>query len=237
MILVLHENLIGALPVQAEKIRVRAVVFDYGQVLCLPQQFDDIKTMADFCQIPIEKFERLYWPPRLAYDRADLNAESFWRPILQHSGRALRASDVQELVKLDGESWGRANKPTLAWAQQLADAGLTLGILSNMPMDLKIHLIQSREWLALFPEKLFSCDVCSVKPEPKIYQTLLELLQLTPREVLFLDDRPENVEGAREMGIHAIVFENLEDVLAEVRERFELPVLSLQPRQAAAKEV
>jgi len=44
-----------------------------------------------------------------------------------------------------------------------------------------------------------------------------------PAAALFLDDRPENVEGARAAGIHAEVFNNWEDFLERDCERYGLP--------------
>jgi putative hydrolase of the HAD superfamily len=203
---------------------IRAVVFDYGQVLCLPQELSDVKAMADACSSSVEEFEQLYWPPRLAYDRADLNAETFWAPILKKGGHNPSQLEIQRLVELDSESWGRPNAPVLEWVKQLRDTGVQVAILSNMPPEIGRYLTANREWMQLFCPTLFSYDVRSVKPEPRIYEILLELLQLPANQVLFLDDRPENVKGARDLGIHALVFNDLESTLAAIRERFKLPL-------------
>ena len=50
---------------------VRAVVFDYGNVLCLEQTLEDMKGMALVCGVPHERFSELYWKLRPPYPRAE----------------------------------------------------------------------------------------------------------------------------------------------------------------------
>ena len=45
------------------------------------------------------------------------------------------------------------------------------------------------------------------KPDAGIYRYLLETYGLIPEESLFIDDRPENIEAARELGIKGVVFD------------------------------
>jgi epoxide hydrolase-like predicted phosphatase len=55
---------------------------------------------------------------------------------------------------------------------------------------------------------IYSCEVGLAKPDPRIYQLLCDRLAVAPSELVFLDDRPENVHGARELGLHAVLHEN-----------------------------
>lgn len=57
-----------------------------------------------------------------------------------------------------------------------------------------------------------------IKPEPAIYQCLFDRFQLKPEETLFADDRVENVEGGRALGMQGIVFKNAQQYEAELRE-------------------
>ena len=47
-----------------------------------------------------------------------------------------------------------------------------------------------------------------LKPEPRIYEILLERYGLTPSETLFIDDREMNIEAAAALGIHGFVFDH-----------------------------
>lgn len=57
-----------------------------------------------------------------------------------------------------------------------------------------------------------------IKPEPAIYQCLFDRFQLKPEETLFADDRAENIEGGRALGMQGIVFKNAQQYEAELRE-------------------
>ena len=50
------------------------------------------------------------------------------------------------------------------------------------------------------------------KPNPEIYQLLLNSYHLQASESIFIDDRPANVEGANHVGIHGILFTGAQDL-------------------------
>ena len=52
-----------------------------------------------------------------------------------------------------------------------------------------------------------SCYLGVRKPDRRIYQIALDVLQRDPEDVAFVDDRPENVSAAASLGIHAIRYE------------------------------
>ena len=56
-----------------------------------------------------------------------------------------------------------------------------------------------------------------IKPQPEIYDLLIERYQLVPEECVFLDDTLPNVEAARRAGMHAIHFKNREQALEELK--------------------
>ncbi len=61
-------------------------------------------------------------------------------------------------------------------------------------------------FLRLFDGRIVSGEVKLAKPDQRIYQLLLDTYQLNPRESLFIDDRLENVEAARLLGIESVQF-------------------------------
>jgi HAD superfamily hydrolase (TIGR01509 family) len=56
-----------------------------------------------------------------------------------------------------------------------------------------------------------------VKPDPAIYRACLEALGCEPGRTLFFDDRPNNVEAARELGMEAHIFESAGQARSIVR--------------------
>lgn len=78
-----------------------------------------------------------------------------------------------------------------------------LYLLSNMSFPEKEHFV-SEPVYPLFKGTVFSCDAGLLKPDPAIYQLLLDRHGLKPEETLFFDDSDRNVEAARALGIHAV---------------------------------
>jgi hypothetical protein len=82
-------------------VQPKAIVFDYGNVLCVPQPRQDVEAMAAVFQVPPERFEDGYWPYRLQYDLARLDANSYWRTVARELGRPLDEIDIPRLIQLD----------------------------------------------------------------------------------------------------------------------------------------
>ena len=206
------------------KIKLRAVVFDYGNVLCHPQQPSDVEGMAAICGLPVPRFQELYWKFRMAYDRADLNDDTYWNAVAREAGIAVSPSQIERLVPLDAKSWSRPNHASVQWVEQLRGAGLSLAVLSNMPIGISRYLMAHCDWFSFFHHLIFSCDVGRVKPEPEIYNHCLEKLDAVPAEVLFLDDIAKNVNGATSLGIHGLLFDTFENTISRVGGQFDLPM-------------
>lgn len=61
-----------------------------------------------------------------------------------------------------------------------------------------------------------SSDVHTIKPEPEIYKYLLNKYELVPEECLFIDDREENVNGAKAVSMQGVIFANNYDEIAKM---------------------
>lgn len=105
---------------------------------------------------------------------------------------------------------------SVEWVRKFKKKGYGTYILSNYS---KRGFEVTRQELPFIEDMdgvLFSYEVKLVKPEPEIYQTLLERFQLKPEECVFMDDNEKNVIAAREAGMYAIHFKNKEQAEAEL---------------------
>ncbi len=209
----------------SQKRPVRAVVFDYGNVLCLEQTLEDMKDMALVCGIPHERFSDLYWKLRPPYDRGDIDGPAYWTAVVGQQELGLSREQIATLIQLDSESITRPNQGAVQWAELLHHEGFPLSLLSNMPLELSRHVTKSFPSLSTFEYLIYSCDYGSIKPELAIYQNCLELLKAAPQDILYLDDRAENVEAAARLGINSVLFDTVEKTAARVESRF-IPIPS-----------
>jgi epoxide hydrolase-like predicted phosphatase len=69
----------------------------------------------------------------------------------------------------------------------------------------------------LFDEFILSHELQMTKPDPKMYELALKKADCKPEEVLFIDDGMNNVRSAQEMGINAIRFVGLENLVEELK--------------------
>jgi len=192
---------------------IKAVVFDYGQVISLPQNLAVIDSLADMAGVEREKFHPVLWDLRSDYDRGIINAREYYGKILSKLSVKVDAGNhlIDKMIEMDLTSWKEINPETVALMEDVKKAGYILGILSNMPHD---FLAWARETLPVFSLPhvgLFSCEVNLVKPEQAIYQKLLSMLDIRAEEVVFFDDMGENVKSAEALGINAILWKNPED--------------------------
>jgi 2-haloacid dehalogenase len=66
--------------------------------------------------------------------------------------------------------------------------------------------LQEFPFLRLFDGRIVSGEVKLAKPDPAIFRLLLETYNINPRESLFIDDRLDNVQAARNLGIESVQF-------------------------------
>jgi putative hydrolase of the HAD superfamily len=64
---------------------------------------------------------------------------------------------------------------------------------------------------------IISSEEGVAKPDPRIYQIALQRLDVQPHEAVFVDDFPENVAGAQQLGIIAVLFRDTDQAIAEVQ--------------------
>jgi putative hydrolase of the HAD superfamily len=191
---------------------LRAVIFDYGMVLTGPANALAHQCMLDLTQLDHITFETNYWLHRHDYDLGTLNGLTYWQAFARTSGAQLSDAAIHALIAQDMLHWSDLNPQMLRWAAALQAAGLRTAILSNMGADLLAHMRAHFDWLLGFDQLTWSCELHLAKPQPEIYLHTLTQLGVRAEEALFLDDREENVEGARAVGLHALVFRNVEQL-------------------------
>lgn len=204
--------------------QIRAVILDYGEVLCVRPKRDALNRMAEVFGIEPARFFELYGTSRDPYDQGVISAEAYWQQFAQRAGAEVNDSLIHQLRSLDTEMWSSTNPEMLRWIANLDDAGLTTALLSNMQHDMAAYARKNFPWLKHFDHQILSCELRLIKPDPAIFQKSIERIGAKPEEILFVDDRQPNIDGARSTGIAAIRFENTKQLRQELEE-MRFPVL------------
>ena len=197
---------------------IRAVIFDYGQVLCT-QNPAAHQRLCQITGLDAAAFDRLYWRDRHAYDLGLFDGHGYWTKFARDSGLDFTPEQIDALIETDVLMWTSINQPMLAWATALQQTGLLTAILSNMGPEVLATMRQEFAWLTDFSQLTWSCELGIAKPDPAIYQLTCDKLGVLPGEALFLDDKIENIRAAEQLGLQAIQFRSVDQLRSELGAR------------------
>jgi putative hydrolase of the HAD superfamily len=204
---------------------IRAVVFDYGDVLSGPRDPAKIERLRELTGLPRDDFAAAYAHNRLRLDRLTMTAHAYWQDIVSRGPRVPTAELIDALIAADVDCCVRLDPAMTAWVERLRSAGVRCAILSNMPRELLAGLRQAHpDWLALFDVAVFSCEAGCVKPEPLIYRRLIDVTGLAPAEMLFVDDVERNLLPAHQIGFETLRYCGVEPLREAVAARYDLPL-------------
>ncbi|MBR6222045.1 MAG: HAD-IA family hydrolase [Lachnospiraceae bacterium] len=114
------------------------------------------------------------------------------------------------------------------WIKSLKDRGFNVYLLSNYPERAwKIHEKGQFDFIEYVDGAVVSYEYKLTKPDRRIYQTLLDKYSLDPSECIFLDDKPENVEAARNLGIKSILVRNQEQAKLDLDDTLSIMLTKL----------
>jgi putative hydrolase of the HAD superfamily len=90
--------------------------------------------------------------------------------------------------------------------QALRHAGYRCHVGSNQQALRAKHMSETLNYQSLFDHEFYSCFLGAAKPKPEFFEKTIAILGCHASNVLFLDDRVENVEVAKRAGLNAMVF-------------------------------
>ena len=190
---------------------IRNIVFDIGNVLAYFRWKDLFKDFG----FTGEKFDRIaaatilhptMWPE---FDRSLMSDEEIISKCIEREPEY--ESDIRmifERTELLIEEYAYS----YGWIKDLKERDYKVYLLSNYgKTSFEAAVNHGRlSFMPLTDGGVISYEVRIVKPEPGIYEALINKYDLVPEESVFLDDRSDNVEAAMNMGFHGIVVEGYE---------------------------
>jgi len=183
---------------------IKAIIFDLGGVLL---NISYKKTITEFTKIGIENSSSFY------SKKSQTNIFN-----LLETGSISEEDFVSEIKK---SCKNASSKQILfAWNAMLLDLpGNITKLLKNLKTDYSIFLLSNtntihvkqlknilgdgkyNEFFHLFDKIYYSHEIKLRKPDKKAFQIILEENNLNPKNVLFIDDSPQHIEGAKKLGI------------------------------------
>ena len=183
--------------------RVEHVIFDFGGVLyeidvgLSVKAFDELFVKYPYC----ERSELMNHETVDRFERGHFSSDEFRQLLKERLQQKVSDQEIDEAWKklLLGEFPGRTA------AIESLSKNVPVSLLSNTSSIHFDHFYPECEPLfELFERKFLSFEMGLRKPEEKIYRYVLDELALLPEQVVFVDDMLENVQAAKEVGIHGL---------------------------------
>jgi putative hydrolase of the HAD superfamily len=203
---------------------VTAVIFDFGGVIAFHPPQERFDRIAQFCDADPKLFDAAFWRYRREYDASTLTPEEYWAKVAADSGFELRDAAIPQLVRMETELWTVYDERVIGYVATLRSQGWATGMLSNLPPAMGAELRATPGLLDNFDHLTFSFELGVAKPQRKIYEHAYHGLGVEPADALFLDDRPDNVEGARQASLNAEIYSDWERFVEETIPRYGLPI-------------
>ncbi len=204
---------------------IRSVVLDIGNVISPQneQRLDKVRTLTG---LPKEDFDRAYEAYRPIYDLGQIDGPGYWRRVFAHGSTTPDEDLLDELTREDTLSWSDTDHRIIDWITRVREAGIQIAILSNVPWDKVEHLRNHCTWLDRFDFAFLSCELGMIKPNPEIYEHALESMKTPANQILFIDDKPENIEAANLQKINTFLYESFDGLAEFLTQSRCLPPLS-----------
>jgi len=181
---------------------IRNLIFDFGNVFVDLDKEATVRTLMGY---GVEEIPSSLYEMALSYEKGQISTQEFVRAakellpglteaeLIQAWNAILLDIPVHRMVFLNGLAQAKSYK---------------LLLLSNSN-TLHIEHLKQRwgqehmdHFLSLFNGVYFSHEMGMRKPDPEIFQRVLELEQLKPEETFFVDDTEENTDAAARLGLH-----------------------------------
>lgn len=196
--------------------RVRALLFDLGGVVI---EVDFMATFRDWSEragVPADTIAQRFLPDPdyERHERGEISCETYFSRLATRLGLGLSPREMEE-------GW---NRMLIGEIPGIRDVLAALEPVMPLFAFTNTNPTHRRRWardhaalVGHFREIFVSSDMGLRKPEPAAYAAVARGMGLEPGAVLFFDDNPQNVEGARETGMQAVRVRGHDDVLDALR--------------------
>lgn len=193
---------------------ITTIIFDIGNVLV---DFNWKEYIASF-GFSGEVQEKLAKATMLSrewdeFDRGILEIEDIIQKFVQNDSTVEK--EIRMICENVHDMLDRRDY-AIPWIQELKEKGYGVYYLSNFSRKAEIECAHTLDFLPFMDGGILSYQEKVIKPEPEIYQILIDRYHLIPNQCVFMDDKPENCEGAKKAGMYAIVFSTKEEAEKEL---------------------
>jgi len=192
--------------------KIESVIFDWGGVLIDDPRPGLLRYCADAFGVSQECYIPVHDSFLDQFQKGLISEEAFWREIGRKLGKP--APDVPSLWSLAFRAAYVPRREVFASVSSLRGKGYKTALLSNTELAAAEFFVELN--YDMFDVLVFSCIEAVAKPERRIYEIALEKLGSKAEQSVFIDDRPDYVQGAKDAELNAILFESFNQIMHEL---------------------
>ncbi|MBT3187470.1 MAG: HAD family phosphatase [Anaerolineae bacterium] len=196
---------------------IKVVIFDMGGVLVRTEDTAPRAALGLRFGKTYTELDQIFFGNKssLRASRGEISA----RDHMQHVMRTLDLPETDESIDAFVDEFfigDEVDREIIDYIESLCPRYKTV-MLSNAWDNLRKILINKWKIADAFDEIFISAEMGFAKPDPKIYEMVLDKLDVAPEETVFIDDFIENIEAACKLGMHGIHFQAPDVAMAELK--------------------
>jgi putative hydrolase of the HAD superfamily len=198
----------------------KAVLWDLGGVILRTEDWEPRHCLDQMLDLPNGKIYKLVFESEISRKATigEATNDDLWMWV----GEQLELSS-DELALVRDEFWsGDQIDLELIRFIRARTNGTKMGLLSNGWSSTRRFLEERWHIADIFDDIIVSAEVELAKPDRRIYQLALDRLGVEAEQTIFIDDFIENIQGARELGIHGIHFKDRQIVMEELKDLLDI---------------
>ena len=191
---------------------IKSVIFDWGGVLIDDPAPGLMQYCAKALKVSKEGYIKAHSKFEADFQKGLICEDIFWEQIC--SELSVRKPNIPSLWAEAFEAAYVPRNGMFSMSASLQENGYRTAVLSNTEVPAMQLFHQLR--YEMFDVPVFSCLEGVKKPDRKIYELTLEKLGTGPGQSVFIDDKPEYIDGAKNAGINTVLFQNINQVKDEL---------------------
>lgn len=184
---------------------ISTIIFDFGGVLLDWDPRYLYKNLFDGDDDALERFlsevKFIEWNKKQDAGRSFDEAVAELSASFPHYSEAIQAYHERYLESISGPVEG-----TVEILKRVKELGYSICGLSNWPYEKYLMVKEKYPFFNWFDQVVISGDVRLVKPDPRIFQLLLDRIGKRAEECLLIDDSTTNIEAANRLRFKTIHF-------------------------------
>ncbi len=185
---------------------IKAIIFDYAGVLGTEAGWIWLNKNINNLEIRKDFFNKI----ANDVDSGKITNNEYSEILARESGKS--SDQIWKEIK----SEVIINKKLISFIKTLRPK-YKIGLLSNFTHPWLSEILTENNLWELFDSQIISSEHKIIKPNPEIFKKMLDMLNIKPEEAVFVDDRQTNIDGAKKVGINAILFVDNDQLIKDLK--------------------